>query len=122
MENIFKIHWKTRWELIAVVTYIDNSEKIANEFNYFYVYIGPNLAKYIICNVNPLFYVNSVNDSIVVQRVSVAQVRNVITSLKDSSPGWDHLSPFVLKQCVDTYVEHITVLINNSFYHEIFPN
>ena len=83
------------------------------------------MAKNIICNVNTLFYVNSVNDSIVVQYVSVAQVRNVITSLKDSSPGWDHLSPFVMKQCVDTYVEHITIqsiLINNSFYHGIFPD
>ena len=27
-----------------------------------------------------------------------------------------------MKQCVDTYVEPITVLINNSFYHGIFPD
>ena len=101
---------------------IDNSETIANEFNNFFVSIGHNLAKNMICNVNPLFYVNSVNDSIVVQYVSVAQVRNVITSLKDSGPGWDHLSPFVMKQCVDTYVQPITILINNSFYHGIFPD
>ena len=80
------------------------------------------MVKNITCNVNPIIYVNSVNDSIVVQPVSVAQVRNIITSLKDSSTGWDHLSPFVMKQCVDTYVEHITVLINNSFYHGIFPD
>ena len=83
---------------------------------------GHNLAKNITCNVNPLFYVNSVNDSIVVQYVSVAQVRNAITSLMDSNPGWDHLSPFLMKQCVDTYVEPITILINNSFYHGIFPD
>ena len=120
---------KTRWELFAEKKHvsidnviIDNSEKIANEFNNFFVSIGHNLAKDIICNVNPLFYVNSVNDSIAVQYVSVAQVRNVITSLKDSSPGWDHLSPFVMKQCVDTCVEPITVLINNSFSHGIFPD
>ena len=62
------------------------------------------------------------NDSIVVQYVYVVQVRNVIKSLTDSSPGWDHLSPFVMKQCVDTYVEPITILINNSFYHGIFPD
>ena len=80
------------------------------------------MAKDITCNVNPLIYVNSLNGSIVVQHVSIAQVRNVITSLKDSSPGWDHLSPFVMKQYVDTYVEPITVLINNSFYHGIFPD
>ena len=78
--------------------------------------------KILLSNVNPLFYVNSVNDSIVVQYVSVAQVRNVIMYPKDSSPGWDHLSPFVRKQCVDTYVERITVLISNSLYHGIFPN
>ena len=80
------------------------------------------MAKYITCNVNPLFYINSINDSIVVLHVSGAQVRNGITSLKDSRPEWDHLSPFVMKQCVDTYVEPITVLINNSFYHGIFPD
>ena len=39
-----------------------------------------------------------------------------------SSPGWDHLSPFVMKQYVDTYVEPITVLIDNSFSHGIFPD
>ena len=51
---------------------------------------------------HPLIYVNSVNDSIGVQHVTVAQVRNNITSFKDSSAGWDHFSPFVMKQCVDT--------------------
>ena len=82
---------------------IDNSEKIANKFNNFFDSIGHNLAKDITGNVNPLLcYLNSVNDSIFVQHVSVAQVRNVITSLKDSSPGWHHLSPFVMKQYVDT--------------------
>ena len=45
---------------------IDNSEKIANAFNNFFVSIGHNLAKNITCNINPLIYVNSVNDSIVV--------------------------------------------------------
>ena len=106
MENIKKYNWKTWWKLFAEENLSidniirDNSETIANEFNNFFVSIGHISAKDITCNVNPLFYVNSVNDSIVVQYVSVAQVRNVIMYLKDSSPGWDHLSPFVRKQCV----------------------
>ena len=90
LKIFFKYHWKTRCQLFTEKKHIlidnviiDNSEKMANEFNNFFVSIGHNLAKYITCNVNPLFYVNSVNDSIVVQHVSVAQVRNVITSLKD---------------------------------------
>ena len=128
MENIIKYHWEIRWELFAEKPFsidneiIDSSEKIAIEFHNFFVSIGHNLAKDITCNVNPFIYVNSVNKSIVVQHVSVAQVRNVITSLKDSSLRWDHHSPFVMKQCVDTYVDPITVLINNSFYHGIFPD
>ena len=39
---------------------IDNTEKIANELNNFFVSIGPKLATYITFNVKPLFYVNSV--------------------------------------------------------------
>ena len=101
---------------------IDNSVKIANEFNNFFVSIGPTLAKEITCNVNSLFYVNSVNDGIVVQYVSVDRVRNVSTSLKESNFGWYHLSPFVLKQCVEVYVEPITVFYYNSFCHGIFPD
>ena len=61
---------------------IHNGETIANEFNNFFVSIGHNF----FCNVNPLFYVNSVNDSIVVQYVSVAQLRNVITSSRTQIP------------------------------------
>ena len=90
MENIFKniigkqdenYSQKNTFSIDNVI--IDNNEKIANEFNNFLVSIGHNLGKDITCNVNPLFYVNIVNDSIVVQYVSVAQVRNLITSLKD---------------------------------------
>ena len=50
MENIKKYYWKTRWELFAEENFsidnviIDNSEKIANEFNNLFVSIGHNLA------------------------------------------------------------------------------
>ena len=76
METIKKYHWRTRWELFAEKYFsidneiIDNSEKIANEFNNFVVSIGHNLAKNITCSVNPLIYVNSVNDSIEASKCS----------------------------------------------------
>ena len=38
----------------------------STEFNNLIVSIGHNLAKDVTCNVSPLCYVNSVNDSIVV--------------------------------------------------------
>ena len=62
----------------------------------------------ITCNMNPLFYANSVIDSIVVQYVSAAQVRSPFTICNETL-------------CLDI-VEPITVLINNSFYHGIFPD
>ena len=47
-----KYHWKTKWEFIRRKknlsidnVIIDNSEKISNEFNNFFVPIGHNLAK-----------------------------------------------------------------------------
>ena len=53
---------------------IDNSAKIANEFNNFFVSIGHYLEKDSTCNVNPLFYVNSVNYSIVVYLIKEGRV------------------------------------------------
>ena len=50
----------------------DNSKTIAKECNNFFVSIGHKLVKDINYNVNPLFYVNSVNDGSVVPYVSVA--------------------------------------------------
>ena len=92
-KNVIKIHHYILLLLFCYCTCIfecvlDKAMRtIANEINNFFVSIGHNLIKNIFCKVNPLFYVNCVNDSIVVQYVSVAQVRNVFTSLKDSSPG-----------------------------------
>ena len=99
---------------------LDNSKKIRNEFNNFFVSIGHNLAKDITCNVNPLIYGNSVNDSIVVPHVSVAQVRNIITSLKDSSPGWDHLFPGI--GIMFNAINYLNKNCLSNLYHTyIFP-
>ena len=101
---------------------VTNSKDIANGFNDFFVAIGPELAKDIHSDINPLTYVNSVNNSIVNFDVSCDEVKNIIHSLKNSSAGHDEFPTFVGKLCVDSYIEPLTFLINSSLETGVFPS
>ena len=78
--------------LILILILILNLD-IANGFNNFFVSIGPKLANNLKSDIDPLSYVNNNINSIVVQEVSCSQVREVINSLNNSSPGHDELPP-----------------------------
>ena len=101
---------------------VTDSQVIADEFNNFFVSIGPQLASNISCTVDPLTYVNTTLNSIVVTEVSVNEVRTVILLIKNSSPGWDEIPAFVAKQCVDHYVVPLTYIINKSLVESVFPS
>ena len=101
---------------------VTNSIDIANGFNDFFVSIGPELAKDIHSDINPLTYVNNVNNSIVIFDVSCDEVKNIIRSLKNSSAGHDEFPTFVGKLCVDSYIEPLTFLINYSLKTGVFPS
>ena len=103
----------------VAVTY---SKDIANGFNEFFVSIGPELAKDIHSDINPLTYVNNINNSIAIFDVSCEEVRNIIHSLKNSSAGHDEFLTFVGKLCVDSYIEPLTFLINSSQRTGVFPS
>ncbi|MGL1889690.1 MAG: reverse transcriptase domain-containing protein [Reichenbachiella sp.] len=111
---------KTSFLINGKVVY--DSQVIANEFNIFFVSIGPLLAKDIVSTVNPLFYLTPVVNSIVMLEMSIMEVRYIIESLKDSSPGWDNIPTLVAKQCVDSYIEPLTDLINKSISEGVFPS
>ena len=96
--------------------------EIATGFNNFFVTIGPQLAKNIKSNINPLSYVKSVNNSMVLTDVTSTEVRNVIASLKNSSSGYDEFPPFVGKSCVEAYIKPLTHLINVSLKSGVFPS
>ena len=51
----------------------------------FFVLIGPELAKDIHSAMNPLIYVNNINNAIVIFDVSCKEVRNILHSLKNYS-------------------------------------
>ena len=95
---------------------------IADEFNNLFVSIGPQLANNISNAVNPLSYVHSVVNSIVISTITTLEVRNIILSTKNSSPGWDDIPACVAKKCIDHYIETLTHIINNSIQEGVFPS
>ena len=84
--------------------------------------IGPDLAKDIPSDINPLTYVNDMKNPIVIFDVSREEFKNIIDSLKNSSAGHDDFPTFVGKLCVDSYIESLTLLINSSLKAGVFPS
>ena len=82
---------------------------------------GPELAKDIHSDINPLNYVSSINNSIAIFDVFCAEVINVIHSLNNSSAEYDELPTFVAKLCVESYIQPLTFLINSSLKSGVFP-
>ena len=57
---------------------------------------------------------HSVVNSIEISTITILEVRNIIVSTKNSSPGWDDIPACVAKKCIDHYIEPLTHIINNS--------
>ena len=101
---------------------VSNSTDIAESFNNFFVSIGPQLAENISCETNPLTYVNNIERSIVILDVTCEEIKGVIHSLNNSSSGWDEIPTFLVKKCVDSFIEPLTYLVNYSISEGIFPS
>ena len=74
---------------------------MATEFNNFFTSIGPALADKITCSVDPISYVDTTINSIVISYVSYMDVKNTILSLKNSSPCYNEFPAFIAMQCID---------------------
>ena len=101
---------------------VAESELIANEFNEFFTTIGSKLSSTISCNVSPMSYVDITEHSIYIYATTPTEVKQIIKSLKNSSPGWDEIPAFLLKLCANYYVQPLTYIINKSIENGIFPN
>ena len=100
---------------------VTDSRVIANEFNNFYVNIGPSLASKIPYSVkSPTDYIGTAErQPLDFEPVTNAEVSNIILNLKESSPGWDDK---VLKRTSDLYIEQLVHLFNLSLSRGIFPD
>ena len=95
---------------------------ISNTFNDYFISIGSILENSIHCNVNPLFYVDNIPNSIVTPDISQKAVISVIKSLKNSAPGYDGIPTSVMKKCIKEYIAPLTYLVNISIKPSIFPD
>ena len=56
-------------------------------------------------------YFTPCNNSIVIPPVTIAKVSQVISSLKNSSAGWDEIPALVAKQSQDSYIEPYVIFL-----------
>ena len=65
---------------------------------------------------------NDIVNSIVVPNFICMDIRTVISSLKNSCPGFDCIPSFVANHCIDNFIEPLTYIITMSFMEGVFPS
>ena len=101
----------------------DDKNLISNRFNEFFVNIGPNLANCIKRqNKTPQEYMKYIIiNSLYLEPVSESEIHNLISSLKNNSPGYDHLRANLLKMSFPIICKPLTYICNLSLQDGVFP-
>ena len=120
--NKNKANFTTQQFLINETVEKDPS-KIAESFNEYFVGIGPKLAEQIPPTAaDPAANIeHRIRDSIFLEPTDDAEVSTLISSLKDSSPGWDEISSRVCRSSVATFVKPFTHVLNLSLSQGVVP-
>ena len=97
---------------------------IANHFNDYFVNIGCDLAEKIpsVTSNSMANIQTQVSNSIVIEPVTESETNNVISQLKNSSPGWDDLPSMLLKNSSGYILNVLTNIFNKSLIQGIVPN
>ena len=101
---------------------VNDKQIISDEFNDYFVNIGPNLASNIDNTSNPIEYVNDILNSISIPTITESEVTDILLSLKNSSAGYDEIPAHILKQNTILYIKPLTHLVNSSINKGIFPD
>ena len=100
---------------------VNDKQIISDEFNVYFINIGPNLASNIDNTSNPIQYVNDILNSISIPTITESEVTDILLSLKNSSAGYDEIPAHILKQN-NLSIKPLTHLVNSSIKKEIFPD
>ena len=95
---------------------------ISNEFNKYFVEIGPKLAENLNTPIDPLSYLDRNCNSIFLPEISENETLRAINSLKNASAGWDQIPTFIAKRSIQHYLKPLTYLINKSIHQGICPD
>ena len=101
--------------------YISNSNTIANSFNNYFINVGNSLASCIQSENDPLLSLQTNIKSIYIPELDKIEIKSTISSMNNSSSGYDELPASIMKQCIDSYIEPLTLLINKSIQQGVFP-
>ena len=101
--------------------YISNNNTIANSFNNYFINVGNSLASSIQSENDPLLYLQTNIKSIYIPELDKIEIKSTISSMNNSSSGYDELPASIMKQCIDSYIEPLTLLINKSIQQGVFP-
>ena len=101
--------------------YISNSNTIVNNFNNYFINVGSSLSSSIKLENDPLVYFQTHNNSIHIPEPSKDEIKSRIYSINNSASGYDKLPASIIKQCIDSYIDPLTLLINKSIQQGVFP-
>ena len=103
---------------------VTDKRAIANGFNKYFVNVGPSLARNIDdVNISPIENMKGRNiQSMFIKPVFEQEVQTIIKRLKNSSAGWDAISPNVVKATENAFITPLTHVINLSFTSGVFPS
>ena len=112
--NVFKIENK----------YVSNNDVIADEFNKFFVNVGPNLSKKIKPSQTAVekYLFKSNPSSMFIDNVSSDEIKKIVNSYKNkTSLDCNDINITIVKKVIDYIVEPLTYICNQSFEQGIFP-
>ena len=103
---------------------ITDKTTISSKFNDFFVNIGPNLAKNIPSqNISPLqFMGDPLVNSIFLLDVTIEEINEIITSLKNGAAEWDEFTPQIIKEIGSLTSFPLVHICNLSLQQGIFPD
>ena len=99
---------------------LDNSPvsdplKIANEFNRYFTGIGSSLAeKFMSSDEYKNYLIDNIGTVFSFETVSVEDMKKVVLSFKDSSPGHDDVPMRIIKRNIDVLAEVLVYICNLS--------
>ena len=127
IKSIINKHKKTRCQSkfkMSDGSVTENKQIISENFNDFFVNVGPTLAKCIPkIDKSPLEHMgNRVTESIYLNPVTHEEIKQILFSLKNSATGWDDIGASILKLSSESIVQPLSVVCNLSLSEGIFPH
>jgi hypothetical protein len=101
---------------------LKNPEQIAEAFNTYFVNVGPNLAQQIpLSSFDPTTNIVTNQYSIFIEPTDNQEVVSLVKMLKNSSAGWDEISPKVVRSSIESFITPLTHVLNRSIVSGIVP-